>query len=248
MAETWHTFPAQMGEHRAFITFNEAYAREADKDPRDILLRVRAEMKRPNVAGMPTDEEFPALAALDEKLENQFGRRFGSYVGKVTVNGKRHFFFYVSCSEETASQAIERISDETTYGLAYSYEKDAAKEGCWRDLYPTPDDWQMIKDLGVLDALRDRGDNSEKSRELTHWAYFRDSDAAKHFSDWAAGTGYSVAELQSPESGGEFKVRFTHRGTMVLEDITHHSITGRKARELGEEYDGWKTSVEKQHL
>ena len=244
MAEAWHTFPAQMGEHRAFITFNEAYAREADSDPRDILLKVRAEIKKPNAAGMPTDEEFPALASLDERLENQFGLRSGSYVGKVTVNGKRHFLFYVSCSEETASRAVERISDQTSYNLAYSYEKDAAKEAYWRDLYPTPDDWQMIKDLGVLDALRDRGDKSEKSREVTHWAYFQDDAAAKQFSDWAAATGYSVAKLQPPETERQSKVRFTHCGTMILEDITHHSITiGRKVRELGGEYDGWETSV-----
>src|SRR5215831_4763650 len=243
MADAWHTFPAQMGEHRAFITFNEAYAREADSDSRDVLLRVRAEIKRPNATGMPTDEEFPNLAALDEKLKNQFGPGSGSYVGKVTVNGRRHFFFYVTCSEETASQAIERISKETTYNLAYSYEKDAAKEGYWRDLYPTPDDWQMIRDLQVLDALREQGDNAEKSREVTHWAYFRDSSAARLFSDWAVAAGYAVPERQSSEGGGESKMRFIHRGTMVLEDITHHSITiSRKVRELGGEYDGWETA------
>ncbi len=112
-------------------------------------------------------------------------------------------------------------------------------------MYPTPDDWQMIKDLGVLDALRDRGDDSEKSREITHWAYFPDAAAARQFSDWAAAAGYRVAERQAPETEGKPGVSFMHVGTMTLEDVTHHTITiGRKVRELGGEYDGWEASVE----
>jgi hypothetical protein len=47
-----------------------------------------------------------------------------------------------------------------------TYETDRAKEGNWRGLYLTADDWGMIKDLGVLDALRDRGDNAEKRRGM----------------------------------------------------------------------------------
>jgi len=36
---------------------------------------------------------------------------------------------------------------------------------------------------------------------------------------------------------------------MVLEDITHHTITlNRKVRELNGDYDGWETSVEKQQV
>jgi len=191
-----------MGEHRAFITFDEGYAREADKDPRDVLLRVRTVIKKPNAAGMPTDEEFPALSALDEKLDNTLRLNGGRYVGKVTVNGKRHFFFYIRCSEETASGAIQRIAKESAYELAYVYEKDPGKEGYWNDLYPTPDDWRMIKDLTVLDALRERGDQTEKSREVSHWAYFQDPEAATRFGEWAAANNYKVTKIERSESGG----------------------------------------------
>jgi len=40
-------------------------------------------------------------------------------------------------------------------------------------------------------------------------------------------------------------VRFSHVGTMVLEDITGRTIAiDRKARELDGDYDGWETSIE----
>ncbi len=37
-----------------------------------------------------------------------------------------------------------------------------------------------------------------------------------------------------------------HEGTMELEDITHHTIAiNRKVRELGGDYDGWETTIER---
>ena len=43
MAEIWEVFPAQMGEHRAFISFNSTFAEVAEQDTRTFLLRVRVE-------------------------------------------------------------------------------------------------------------------------------------------------------------------------------------------------------------
>jgi hypothetical protein len=243
VADGWHTFPAQMGAHRAFITFNEGYARLADEDPNDILLKVRVEIKAPTDSGLPTNDEFPALAALDERLEETFASNAGAYVGRLTVDGQRYFYFYVTCSEDFASQAIGRIAEETSYHLTYIYEEDQAKDGYWKELYPTDDDWQMIKDLRVLDTLREQGDDEHANREVSHWAYFPERQAAEQFADWLTAGGYRVRTVEPRSSQTE--VRFTHVGTMRLEDITHHTITlGRKASELNGDYDGWETSVE----
>lgn len=245
MAQRWHTFPAQMGEHRAFITFDESFASEADKQPLDFLVRVRAVIKKPSKAGMPTDKEFPALRALDEKLERVFAAKGGRFVGNVTVDSKRYFYYYVTCTEETAVKALRQISRDTGYDLSHVYENDADRQGYWKDLYPTPDDWQMIKDLRVLDALRDRGDANERPREVSHWAYFADPAQAARFVEWLGGNDYKIAAIE-PAQKGDTEVRFSHVGTMVLEDITRRTIgLNRKARELNGEYDGWETSVER---
>ena len=245
MAERWHTFPAQMGEHRAFITFDEGYANEAKKDPRNVLVRVRAIIKNPNAAGMPTDGEFSALSSLDEKLATGVASHGGRFVGKVTVNGRRHFFYYVACSEDAASELVQRAARETGYELAYIYEEDSAKTGYWNDLYPTPDDWRMIKDLQILDVLRDRGDANSKAREVLHWAYFPDPQQAARFGEWARAENYIVSGIEPAERENRTKVRFSHVGTMVLEDITGRTIAiDRKARELDGDYDGWETSIE----
>ena len=101
----------------------------------------------------------------------------------------------------------------------------------------------MIKDLRVLDALRAQGDDEHASREVSHWAYFPDRQAADRFADWLTAGGYRVSGVE--QRSVQTEVRFTHVGTMVLEDITHHTINiGRKASELNGDYDGWETSVE----
>lgn len=247
MSDTWYTFPAQMGEHRVFISFNQSYSTIAETDPRRSLLKVRVPIKNPNDAGMPTNAEFPALASLDEKLDAALSAMDAAYVGRLTVNGHRYFYFYVSFAEEAAADVIARISHETGYALEYEYEQDEAKEGYWHDIYPTADDWQVIEDLEVLDALRERGDKPEVTREVLHWAYFSDQSAANTFAAWARENSYDVTAIERPEDEDEsgFVVRFSHMGTMALDDITHHTIAiNRKAIEMEGDYDGWETSVE----
>jgi len=105
-------------------------------------------------------------------------------------------------------------------------------------------DWQVIRDLDVLDALKKQGDDPSVKREISHWAYFPDEPKAQAFASWARGASYKVGKV---ERTGDQKVvvRFTHVGSMELADITHHSIEiNRKAKEIGGDYDGWETSVE----
>jgi hypothetical protein len=245
--DVWHTFPAQMGEHRAFISFNESFAKIADKDARNILLKVRVSIKSPAPNGMPTNNEFPALREVDEKIEGAFVSNGGVYVGRLTVDGGRHFFYYVAFPERIAAESVKVVSEQTGYELKYAYEEDPEKKGYWNDLYPTQDDWQVLKDLRVLDALAERGDKAEVEREVSHWAYFGDRSAAESFEHWAAASGYRVTGVDEAEEGGDrLCVRFSHAGSMRLEDITHHTIgLNRKVTELKGDYDGWETSVEK---
>lgn len=246
MLDVWYTYPTQMGDHRAFITYNHSYAEIAEKDTRDHLLKVRAKIKNPTPAGMPTNEEFPALSAVDEKLDDSLTEKGAVYIGRITVDGYRYFHFYIDFPEQTASETIDNISKQTHYRLQYHYQKDSAKDGYWKDLYPSSDDWQVIQDLKVLDALKDNGDIPSKPREVLHWAYFPEMKAAEKFGEWAKSNRYKLISIEHTDDRKNVGVRFSHVGTMVLEDITHHTIgLNRKARELKGDYDGWETSVEK---
>ncbi len=244
MADVWQTFPAQMDEHRAFISFNKSYAEVAAKDLRNAVLQVRVEVRHPTPTGMPTDAEFPALAEVEDRLDKAVTAKGGIEVGRVTVDGKRYFTFYSSISRGDVAKLISDASKGSPYRLEYFYQEEPGKDTYWKELYPSTDDWQVIRDLEVLDALRNRGDDQSKTREVSHWAYFPDEATAQKFALWAQSVSYKIAKVERTEDKKEVVVRFTHIGTMELTDITHHTIAiNREAEELGGKYDGWETSV-----
>ena len=82
MLDIWYTFPASMGDDQAWITYNHGYAEVAEADTRNNHLRIRVKFKNPTEYGMPTNEEFSDLSALDETLDNAIANLGGIYVGR----------------------------------------------------------------------------------------------------------------------------------------------------------------------
>ena len=244
MDDTWHTFPTSMGDDQAWITYNHTFATGANTDNRNQLLGIQTDIQHPTVGGMPTNEEFAALNLLDDRLVEGINQLGGIYVGRITVAGKRYFYYYLDSPKDSVNKLIDKIADNTNYPIRYFYEEDPPKNNYWKDLYPSEDDWQVVKDLEVLDLLSKNGDIADKTREVSHWAYFPTAEAAQSFVDWLRANQYAIKEQTKTDD--KFVVHYTHRGTMQLHDITHHSIvSARKTRELGGDYDGWETSVEK---
>ncbi len=246
MLDIWYTFPAAMGDDQAWITYNHGYAEVAKADTRNNHLRVRVGFNDPTEYGMPTNEEFPRLSALDESLENVIVKLGGVYVGRITVAGHRYFYYYLGAKEDQAKKEVDQVASSSNYKLQYLWKPDPEKKKYWDELYPTPDDWQVIQDLKVLDALEKGGDNKDKKREVQHWAYFSTKNNASKYKDWAIEQKYKIISWGSTDDKKEYMVQYSHIGTMNLRDITHHTISAnRKARELNGRYDGWETSVEK---
>lgn len=245
MDDIWYTFPATMGEDQAWITYNHGYADVSEADSRQQALRVRLAIKQPTDYGMPTNEEFPHLSAVDEALDELLTAEGAVYVGRVTVGGLRYFYFYCDADEATISPLIAQVAESSGYPLQYLYEHDKDKQNYWEDLFPTDDDWQVIQDLKVLDALAEAGDIADTEREIRHWAYFPTRAGCDAFASWVNAGQYQLLYQGKDAEGDELLVNFSHIGSVNLWDITAHTVNAnRKARELGGRYDGWETSVE----
>jgi regulator of RNase E activity RraB len=250
--DIWNVFPATMEQGQAWIAYNHSFGEQAESDPRNYALRVRVEFKDPNEQGLPTNEEFPALSALDEALDEAIAGLGGIYVGRLTVGGARYFYYYSNGTEEELNTAIGGVSDSSGYELTLEAQEDPDKERYFNELFPTEDDWQVIQDLQVLDQLQEAGDNPDNEREIEHWAYFDNQGAADQFAAWAKSEGFTIqknkASQHEPEEQEEegYVVQFNHVGTTHLADISNRTIrAGQKARELGGNYDGWGTTVER---
>lgn len=248
--DIWNVYPAAMGEHQAWIAYNHSFGDRAESETRHHSLRIRMEFDDPTEQGMPTNEEFPALAELDEALDTAISHLGGIYVGRLTVGGSRFFYYYSTSTEPELNAAIGGVSAASGYELTLDSQEDPEKERYWSELFPTEDDWQVIQDLKVLEQLQEVGDNPDNEREVGHWAYFDDQEAANQFAEWANSEGYTIQKnelAQDEEGDDDYVVHFTHVGTMHLGDISNRTVRiGQQAREAGGRYDGWETSVERE--
>lgn len=236
-----------MGDDQAFILLNVGIKETIDKDAPKRLAKLQLKFKITTPNGLPAQEEFNELVAIERQLE-RFAKRNGDwYVGRITVAGQRRFYIYISVADHLWSNFADRSSSETGYELSTEYRDDPEHNGYWQNLFPSNDDWQVINDLKVIEAAAKHGDDGSASRQVDHWIYFEDEAAAKSFVAWAQCDRFSLLSEESRlNDDGSYCVRLTHNGSLSLGDITSHTLVlNRKAREFGGNYDGWETFIVK---
>lgn len=247
MSDHWEFFPCQMGDNIAFIFFDHGIRETIDSFKQDQQVRFDLTYKAPSDKGLPTDEEFDAVSGVEDRITEFASRQNGIYVGRVTTAGHRYFYCFVGVSPEQIETFVDEVSQSTGYTLDTQLLNDPEKKGYWKDLYPTADDWQMILDSRVVEALQESGDINEIERRIDHWAFFKSKSDARTFVSWLEELGFSLESMKRTKLlMGEWNVRFFRSDSPEL--YTINGITyklRRKAAETGGRYDGWETSVEK---
>lgn len=231
-----------MGDDRAFIFADVGIKDQLSEQAPEKLVKVRLDYKAPTENGLPTEQEFEPAKAIEDELQEYVDGRSDFYVGRITVSGQRHFFIYVKNGEGYEKRVAE-IGHNHGYDLKYAAIEDSGHSQYWDYLCPTDSDWQIIKDMRVLEALKNDGDDHSIERHVDHWIYFDDPNTAKQYQDWAVEFGLEEARpIEFVE--GRHEVRLKHHGTMLLADISGVTIPlALKAKEMGGDYDGWETPV-----
>ena len=245
MSEHWEYFPCQMGENTAFIFYDHGI-RESIRSI-DIRQQVRFQLtyKAPAENGLPTDVEFDAAKAIEDRITAFIESNNGIYVGRVTVSGWRFFYTYSELPEERLSSFVAELKGESGYEVQIRVSDDPDKQGYWKELFPTDDDWQMILDRRVVDVLQEKGDDPSIARPIDHWAYFASESSARGYADWLAERNFSIRKVYEAEvKGRSWCVEFFRDDKTDLYAINHVTYQLRhKAMEMDGDYDGWGTNV-----
>jgi hypothetical protein len=244
MADQWHYFPCAIGEDQAFIYVNAALRDSIGQAPA-LLARLRLIYKAPRDNGLPTADEFEAVSEIEDRID-EFARSGGDwYVGRVTMAGQRRFYVYTSRAEDAWNDFLKELTSDSGYEIKLEMRDDSRHLGYFEELYPTEDDWQVIKDLQVIEQLEKHGDDGSVSRKVDHWIYFPDKESSVDFVRWAEEAGFvEEAEYSGQREDGQYCVRLYHHASVTVGEITRHTIAlGGKAREHGGEYDGWETEI-----
>jgi regulator of RNase E activity RraB len=243
MSESWEVYLRRRDGEIGSVLFDQGISEVINQMTVSDLLKVRVNFKSPRPDGFPSSQEFDLLEALEDSLASSVDGVTSHYVGRITANGERVYYVYTQDEEATWSARLDAIEAELSYSLLFSFQSDPAKDGYWKELLPTEEEWRIAQDMKVLDALAEAGDDGVAIRQIDHWAFFNSESAAQEFSTWAAKAGYAVDGIHENEDGSQ-AVRFNHQGSAQLSDITQHTKElQRQVNSLGGDYDGWETEV-----
>lgn len=245
MTDEWNFYPCQMGEHAASVFYDEGIAETLDSEVPTNLLAVRLPLRAPYENGLSSNEEFDALNAFEDDFTALVEAHAAVFVGRITMNGHRHFFVYTAEGDEDLWAArIRPLGESHGYALALYVEADPTHRTYWTELYPKDTDRRVMADISVLRNLAEHGDDGSAVRHVDHWAYFDDEASARTFAHRVAGHGFSVSACAQMPDEPRWQVILGHETALFLNDITAHTLRlQHEATALGGSYDGWETVV-----
>ena len=253
MSDEWDFYFATVNENVASL-FVDLGIRELAPDPSNPwLLWVWLQFQNPREDGLSSAEESETLDAIEDSLiesvENALG---GSLVGRITTEGRREFYFYSPTDEGLDKAVAKAMMPFADYEFECGTHNDPEWEHYLGMLYPSPHDWQCMKNRHVLQELRENGDSLELERPVLHWAYFPNEESRNQFVAAITERGFELNEQSEqddpdPEAESEFPFGVSFQRVDHIDWDTINQIT-IELYDLAEaahgDYDGWETSVE----
>jgi len=201
---------------------------------------VSVKMKAPKPNGLSSQDEFDALADLEDDLSQVIGTQGGLFAGRVTHDGKRDFFAYFRDGATAKTALLTFQQTHAGYAMEIGARTDPEWEVYRGYLYPAPSAFQQIKNRAVLLRLQAEGDNLAARRRIDHFAFFPDREAAEAFAQAAAAEGFQLEAITGERENTQvqFWREDAPHGIDLVTDMIVSALEGAVGR-----YDGWETPV-----
>ena len=248
MSDTWDFYFANVNDNFASLFVDLGLIDAAPDTNRPWLLWAWVHMQAPSEEGMVSDEEAPQLDAIEEALmEAVEDATAGELVGRIMTEGRQEFYFYGPTHigfEDAVARTMRQFSG---YRFDSGVEQDPDWNHYQRVLYPSPHDVQRIKNRHVIQVLSEHGDELEKPRIVTHWAYFPTAAARSQFVAQARGLKYAITsehEVEESDADNRFCAQLERIDSVDWAAINETTIELYDLAEAsGGAYDGWETGV-----
>jgi len=246
MTDNWKSYFCNVNDKLASIFVNVALSADVPILSKPWLLWVWVYFQSPRPDGLSDSKEAPTLFKIEDALTAQLSRQCGAIpCGRITTQGRREFYFY----GETNGGFSEAVATALADFNGYKYDADEQEDSAWEQylnvLYPSPEQFERIKNSEVLEVLAEHGDVAGASREVQHWMYFKTEQSRASFREAVIKAGYNiVSESHLDEEEMPFGI------TVMLAQPVEHNLIDATVRELVQlteqfkgEYDGWETQV-----
>ena len=245
MSKDWETYSTHVDGKPASVFLDLGVADDAPIDRLTIVAWVKLQMLHPRDDGQPSEDEFEALKSIEDALKSGLVSKTAAYVGNITLDGRREYYFYASSAQGWKDQVVNALHAFKHYQFNCGSRPDREWDTYFELLSPDEEDLMRMQNRRICDALQQQGDSFASERPIEHTAYFSKAPARDSFVREAAGLGYSVIEMIEPEEKGDhYGIRVTASGIPSHARIDALTLPlYRAASELGGDYDGWETQV-----
>lgn len=214
--------------------------------PYAVMISIKMNNSRED--GLSSSEESNSLWEIEKKIVEKSNSALNAiYAGRVTSNGYRDLYFYVSDTMGYDKVFSEMITNYPGYHFNYVSKFDKQWAIYFRILYPTPEKFQSIQNRRVVDQLEKNGDKLTKAREVDHWIFFKIEKDRNTFLSKIKSDGFTVVDKEYDKKLGEFPYKLHIKR---VDKIDWNSVDKyvlylwKTANECNGDYDGWETQVE----
>lgn len=248
--DQWDFYFCDVDDSPASIFLNLRFRGEGRIASADSLYRCHINMLEPGEHGLGLGSDADVLQVLEDEIAERAQVAGLCFVGRMRNQGQWRLFFYGSDGLAASLQDVTDAIIPVSSGRSPVIDSKSDPEwSCYFEfLCPDAERWQWITDRRVVESLQSHGDPLTKPRRVDHWACFGNSYNREEFINAVADQGFELEDA-ADDSPGErpFSAQVFRTDFVELESI--HEVVMllvRTANELGGEYDGWETFVERQ--
>ena len=199
--------------------------------------------------GLSSSGENKILEQIENKLVSKIQSKCNSvYVGSLTSNGSRDFYFYIDDTNLYEKEVTGVMSGYPQYTFDYGKKPDENWNGYFKFIYPSPMQFQSIQNRRVIDQLQSNGDKLTKLRDVDHWINFKTKKDRDLFLYKIKFEGFTVVSWTYDKKANElpYKLHIKRFDKVDWSSVDTYVIhLWKVAKECGGDYDSWQTSVVK---
>jgi uncharacterized protein (TIGR01619 family) len=248
--EDWDFYFSNVDDIIGSFYIDLGLVKVAPLDDKPNLVWVSVNMKNPREDGLSSNEEFDTLSDIEDRLrEFILNKHKSTYVGRLTTDGRRDFYFYMGDTTLYDKTISESMVAFPTYTFDFGIKEDRQWEQYLNFIYPNPRQFQSIQNRRVVDNLEKNGDPLTKARQVDHWIYFKTDGDRTNFLKKIEPLKFDIVSSDEKTSFGDFPYKLH---ISRVDNVDHDSVDNyvlelwEFANECNGDYDGWETSVEKE--
>jgi uncharacterized protein (TIGR01619 family) len=244
--QDWAFYQCNVNDKPASIYVDLSLKEIAPDEHKSHLLIVWLYMRKPNTTnGLSTQEESNTLFAIEDALVPAITQEFSAtYVGRITNDGRREFYFYGSITHDFEKAVRQAFVNFAEYEFEAWDHDDPSWEQYLNLLYPTPNSQRWIGDFRVTQQLEKNGDHLHLPRKIDHWVYFRTPSERDSFEQSVVSIGFEVFDKQELDDDGRYALVISKVQSAEVESVYQTTtLLDAEAEKFNGDYDGWECQV-----